>query len=713
MERAAQIISGCLFVALTFYGCAAVAYPLARRWAGSHPATRWLATCLLACVFATLLFHGLLAVSLFRPLAAGIALAVSAAISWLVWGSPRELAVTMAIDYQRFLRTLRPGHIGMVHIALMAACVPVFLTAGRSLAQPPVGWDSMTYHWVKAGIWVQSGGPIALSAPGGWEIYRMRLGGGELFSAWGMLPFRGDLLAGAVDVFFWALCALAVLVLGAELGLRVRHRWAALIYSVFLPALWLPVGSGYVDGAATAFSLAGLAFGVACLRSWSAGHAFLSVVSMGLACGVKITLAPAAVAVSSVLLLSSLIARTPPSRRWMQTLAPFAWGVLLVLFLIAPWLVRNWLDVGYALGLPVSFGGIALGADLPALQWYRLGREIAPYELATELDVLSTLFGWPNQPGPHLSLLSLPLVLLAPVGLVALANRRASLGKVSVLVSCFLLALVGVLYSPTFSVVRILWKSSSSRFLLPAILVGILVAFIALPTRGRSRDALAAYLLVGAGIHVYFMTLPGVSPLGFRATLLVAGGLFVIALLLHLGISRRTSAGWIALAGALSMCLVTGLAVFRTPERRVDLLASSGHLHAFTKYWIEAPRHLDDAGSSHRIAVTAGALRNADHWFVYYLLGDRLQNELLYVPISNDGAIVPFGPDEDRRTRLGDYPSWHDRLLRERASHVMSFAPASVELGWMDRRPEAFSRVTGVDGLWGLYRLTESEPGRP
>lgn len=77
---------------------------------------------------------------------------------------------------------------------------------------------------------------------------------------------------------------------------------------------------------------------------------------------------------------------------------------------------------------------------------------------------------------------------------------------------------------------------------------------------------------------------------------------------------------------------------------------------------------------------------------------------LHYVPISSRGDIVPFGAD-GRRRRVGDVAAWTFRIRDMRISHVMSFAPASIEISWMDAHPESFTRVTGYEDRWALYRV--------
>ncbi|MBW2294647.1 MAG: hypothetical protein JRG94_20405 [Deltaproteobacteria bacterium] len=100
---------------------------------------------------------------------------------------------------------------------------------------------------------------------------------------------------------------------------------------------------------------------------------------------------------------------------------------------------------------------------------------------------------------------------------------------------------------------------------------------------------------------------------------------------------------------------------------------------------------------------------------MYYFLGTDLQNTLHYVPISTDGKIIPFGPDR-RRQDGADPEAWLERLANQRISHVFSFFPSSLEIGWMNERPGRFLRLNGYQDHWGFFRVldvpVESSPPR-
>jgi hypothetical protein len=131
-------------------------------------------------------------------------------------------------------------------------------------------------------------------------------------------------------------------------------------------------------------------------------------------------------------------------------------------------------------------------------------------------------------------------------------------------------------------------------------------------------------------------------------------------------------------------------------------------------YWLEASRLIDDPERPLRIAFTSGPWIMGDNWFVYPFLGTRLQNEALYVPVSKDGASLPFGSQEvnERFERSADFAAWLGRLRESEVNAVMSFSPPSIELGWMEQRPDVFRRLLGAPGDWGMFVVGDASRTR-
>ncbi|MBZ0251726.1 MAG: hypothetical protein K8I02_00165, partial [Candidatus Methylomirabilis sp.] len=127
------------------------------------------------------------------------------------------------------------------------------------------------------------------------------------------------------------------------------------------------------------------------------------------------------------------------------------------------------------------------------------------------------------------------------------------------------------------------------------------------------------------------------------------------------------------------------------------------------RYWADAAAKLTADRGASAVAVTAGAWQDADNWLLYPFIGRRLQNRLLYVPIERPGATVSLGPDYyETVADAADFGAWLARLRASGARYVVSFKPASIELAWMERRPDLFERVSGDGKQWGAYRVKRS-----
>jgi hypothetical protein len=704
-----EVISGTLVTLVLLYCTAMVAAPLARRALPSGGVSlQVLAAVVVGGVVLTLAFHLLLAVSMFTRTAA-VALMAGVAIGSRAAGLRHSELVCLIRDCTVALRSvvakLRWHPFDAVYgLALVFALI----SAARALMLPTVGWDSITYHYVKAGMWVQSGGPITLEAPGGWSMYRSIFGGGEIFTAWAMLPFGNDLWAGVVDVFWWACLGLSLWVLGRQLGLDARSRIACVLYAMFIPAAWDEVGWGYVDLTNTALLLMGMVFTIHYSRVRDGAVLFVALLALGLAAGVKLTSVPYLVFTAAVVIADHFWTRA--ESRGLSTPKLFSvlsFGAVATLLITSPWMLSNFFETGYPLRFPMTIGSLQLGADNPAFAWSQ-ERELAAYTFAAEWQALAKLFQLPTVNESHLSVWSLLPLALAPIGFVRLGVTRPQLRPGLALIAGLCLAVLMAFYNGAFSFSRLEFTWVNGRFLMPILFVALPLAVSAAPQRHRFRTWLVSYLLLGVLIHIlcagfYRVTMPSVW-------LIAGGALAAVALLLVLAVLayREHSQGANASVLALALLLVvSGLTTLRDTDDRYLMLGNRNVSADVFRYWWQSTHRAEVQGQRLRIAVTSGPRQDADNWLMYYFLGRDLQNTLHYVPISADGEIIPFGPDGAREAGAS-VEKWLSRLEEEKISHVFSFHPTSLEIGWMDARPERFVRIDGLEDHWGFFRVENS-----
>ena len=125
-----------------------------------------------------------------------------------------------------------------------------------------------------------------------------------------------------------------------------------------------------------------------------------------------------------------------------------------------------------------------------------------------------------------------------------------------------------------------------------------------------------------------------------------------------------------------------------------------------------------DGAVPRTLAVTAGWDGLGHNLYLYPLLGSRLQNRVLYVPVTAGGEVIDHR-DAERRKKAADFPSWLRRLQAARVDTVVSLAPRwTIEDDWMRARPDLF-RPCGESGghLHALFCLdraaAEHEVDRP
>jgi hypothetical protein len=166
----------------------------------------------------------------------------------------------------------------------------------------------------------------------------------------------------------------------------------------------------------------------------------------------------------------------------------------------------------------------------------------------------------------------------------------------------------------------------------------------------------------------------------------------------------------IVLAATLGQPLANTRAVFR-----YRLYAATVGPHPAFVMHPNAPEHmaawpiwraLDDA-TPHRIAVTAGFADAGHYTYRSPLMGSRLQNEVVYVPISRDGEIFDYQLGAEEIARRADESAWIERLRAKRIDTVVTIGPPPPESAWMARHPALFEPIAsnpqGTDRAFRFY----------
>jgi hypothetical protein len=672
---------------------------------GRGALVRWTALGATAAFLLTAVFHLLAAVHLF---ARGPALSVGAALAAVAFLTSRGRAAFWWQRERTFIRRVarrfwKSPYRVTVLIWLAGAAPPIL----RALILPPLGWDALTLHATKAAMWVQSGSVAGMDGPGPWAYYRLQLAGAEVFLAWAMLPMRSDVLVPLVDILEWFALGLTLIVLARTLRIREPFATTAAGFVLALPTVRLMIGAGYVELISMAALTGGIALGAASGKI-RGQPLLLAGALLGVAAATKVNMIPIAGVALLILAIQTLYSERTKALPWVASAA------LMFAVALGPWLLRSFHETGSILApLPIHVGGWAIGKSAPEVDWL-LHR--SPQELAargSELTVLKRVFARGGPLTPDLGLMAVVPIVMSLLGVSWLA-RRAPGPAVTVLVvsACSVI----MYFSDSFQVLRHHWTSSSGRFLVP------FVAFATLASVGWCRRSSRTAMVYGSALwllavwNLFRFTGYGVSTASIDAMLPMFATAAVLA------ICSAAAFRFVPLRWPLLMAIfVTAIVVLNEVRsvHRYDLFARdyvlrpffarAEALGPFASDWTPAISLVDDPGSPRRIAVTSGPHQDLDNWFAYPFLGRRLQNEVVYVPISGDNRLRHFGSDglNEQLATSASFDAWRIRLGEQGITHVMSFAPASIELGWMEHSPDTFLRLVGDDGVWGLFAVKD------
>ncbi|HEX6811738.1 MAG TPA: hypothetical protein VF384_08960 [Planctomycetota bacterium] len=642
-----------------------------------------IAAWLVVVVMAALLF-----LQLFHPLAVTASMLALAGVCRR-WSGPRPTATTSAAG--SVLRAMQHAPAGVLAVILGAV---LLLQLARALLLPPAAWDSLTYHMTLPALWVQHGGYCRWLAPDAWADYSQFPGNGELFTAFLVLPFHGDLLANLVNFPFLLLGGAAVHALARDLGASRHAGLLAAALWCFAPPSFAYLTTQYVDIQTAAQVIAAWLFTVRFLRTRAAVDGALAGAGFGLAAGTKhLALVPLAIGAAIVLL--ALARERFAGPRWRG----IAWFTLAAALASVPWYVRNWIETGnpvfpfeVRLGDAVLFAGSEFQRTMAAADAIR--HPFLPRLLNFTPDLA------PVSHGP-------PALLIASIGLGGLVAglRGARRGSWLVLAAAAAVEL-GLFCTERMRPLREIWGDVSQRLILvsPAILLCGCAASVS-SLRGGLRRFVVGLLLAALALDLTAVN-PATGIVDVRlpvlvAVLITASAAAVFAADRAQGLPHLARKLWVP---GIPL-LVLGIALLqghRDHHRHGDYL-NAWDVHALPKFTAPGWNAVDDPERPVRIAYVAGWFWWDTHWFVYPLLGRRLQNELLYVPSTQSGRPGTYRPDPAAEARVSA-TEWIERLRRVRAEVLWVAMPAPPELEWVEANPQVF-KVRVSDQAYRIYDL--------
>lgn len=695
-------------------GFAATAYTIAAALGARHRLShRLCASAIIAVWWATLLFYALAAFAAFTlPLALALTFAAAVAACGTVGRRP-DARECYAADWAACSGLLRRPPDPLILISTVAVAAVLLVRLFKGLLAPPLGWDGLTYHLVRAARWVQHGGWAPDPAPDAWRYYEYFPPGGDVLWAWSMLPDHSDGFVAIAGALLWVAAVLGAYGAAVALGARRVAAWTTALALCVMPSLMAFVTSSYVTGPMLAALLLGLTHALLVLHGGGLFDAALALAAFGIAAGIQALGLP-------FLVLATL--GVVAARWWHRGLASIAPTAAVALVVAAPMLtgyVVAWIDTGSPLyPLPLTVAGRTLLAGNEQLAGVFSGShypQLPPFSLSGFVSGLVT--GVAAETRDHLNFGpgAVPLVVLGAMGVPALLRGPGGRAAALSLSALVVIPVVGIA-SADMLAQRTLFAPIAGRLVAPSLAA---VALAGTLVGSRTADWARA---ASVGLGVWYALPASVSGIERAAMAEAAPYAVAAAVVAAITVMRAVRGERRFLPAAVGVAVAAVLLTYGTSTVRPRY---RHQIYAATVQPADAPYDVHpmlpflsawtlwrtlDGDQPARVAVAAGWDGFNGHTVLRYpLFGSRLQNAVVYVPPTRNGEII----DHQRLERLTphlDQMAWLGRLIRGRIDYVVIAVPGAPELEWVRQNPQAFIPTDVLPGLWtSAFRVDHAE----
>jgi hypothetical protein len=224
---------------------------------------------------------------------------------------------------------------------------------------------------------------------------------------------------------------------------------------------------------------------------------------------------------------------------------------------------------------------------------------------------------------------------------------------------------------------------------------------------GRSKPYVLAAL---ASLFLWDLTemntASGLNDLALPYTVLL--GAFVSALVLYALQAeawRTVVERWRTVLPLALLIIAAGLTIVQDyrDKTRYEYFGNGIDLHDFPRGSVEGWQVADEPDAPRVIAFATGWLHPGHNWFLYPLLGRRLQNHVVYVPTTASGLSGSYVPALTGAP-LADPAVWIGRLRAASVDVLFISGPAPPELRWVQVNQDAF-RLRDSGNAYRIYDI--------
>ena len=551
----------------------------------------------------------------------------------------------------------------------------------RGLLRPPLSWDSLMYHLMLTGRWLQEHNlkPVFGAYPV--NDYGFVPANGSVWLWWWMAPSHSELYVNLAFLAHWLLLGLATGGIARQLGARKHWPLAGFLVLV-TPTVVRFAATQYVDIFLAAVLLGAGYFAIRWMRGARTGDAALAGFGLGLASGAKLLGVPYALVLAGMAVVGARGGRG----EWRKRTAQVALAVLLAAALGSYFYLRN---VAYGAGpLAIACEG-RIGPQpkgaVPALP--RPDSVLDRWETVGKTQVLDAFLGITRPQsielgaGPQVLVLLLAFLALP----FALPGARRESWLVAVQIAFELLFWLVVPFANNFHIF------ANIRYLIPALGLAMAGAVALAEERGIEERWLSgiAFALGCQGL----LELHAEMPHGVRIAV-AAGDLAAVALAFSpdlRALVRRRARSLAVTALVLALLGAPALARFRVADRPRALATEWTSHSTSAKMFAGGWGWLDQNGGGGTVDVVGAP----GTYFVYPAMGPYLERKAIYVNVNranlDDAAHYPkCDPRVDPSPE-----AWMANLAAARVRFILLCRYPEfdfpMEQGWAQSRPDLFA----------------------